>query len=236
VAKPSWFDLGNLHWYKHRGCLSRIDNGRDEGCEIEVCAVDGLDRFASNPEQTLRLWSELESLVDPSVDLPQSPFRRHDGAYAFCSFDWVFSPEFDGLLVRLAEQSGDEDVRIVDIHNPSMFVLHNGLSYGALSFPIRDIEASLRPAVAEWQRNGAPPFEIVSLRPVLFGSSKQWSIWADRGWDIAIIQTGSRDRGWQVGIDFLVDASYAYDHFIEFSRLPQFRTKQLRESFFRNFT
>jgi len=236
-----WGKLGGnqmdyLHWHQHErivGCAHPA--GRVADREIEVLAVGGIARFATDLRTMEAALATTRRLVDTSRQVPESPFLRPAGARAFCDFHHTFEQGFAEGIARLARQQGDEQILLVSLPDPRDLLLADGRSYGALVIPTSEMSTSFAAAMLDDPPGAGLPPVVMMIEFVMTGSTETWSVWASREWSIAVVQTDSSDTAWRQDDKDFFNVSAALTDFVEFNLRPESRTDAFRSEFLQNF-
>lgn len=236
LGKLGGNQMDYLHWHQHErivGCAHPA--GRVADREIEVLAVGGIARFATDLRTMEAALATTRRLVDTSRQVPESPFLRPAGARAFCDFHHTFEQGFAEGIARLARQQGDEQILLVSLPDPRDLLLPDGRSYGALVIPTSEMSTSFAAAMLDDPPGAGLPPVIMMIEFVMTGSTETWSVWASREWSIAVVQTDSSDTAWRQDDKDFFNVSAALTDFVEFNLRPESRTDAFRSEFLQNF-
>jgi hypothetical protein len=195
-----------------------------------------LGRVALDERALPQLVRRFGSVLDLTVQLPDSPFTDGGGAYAFCDFYHALRGHFGNSLQRLAQAQGDESVYLLSVPVLRSMRLVSGANYGTLKFPSAGVGNDYGRALVEWPENAVEgPLTDALMDFAVVGSSGRWAVWASRDWEIAIVHTQDADTGWRQDADYFVEAEEAFDHFSAPNLKAEFRTPEARGKFLRYF-
>jgi hypothetical protein len=192
--------------------------------------------FLKSREDLDAVYSELRAVMDLSVRLPLSPFRRM-GTDSLCEFERFRGGDFGPLLAKLAVQYQDEYVSgaSVDPDADAYYRQYYG-TYAAFRIPAAEVARGYWEALA-YQPNDDPTGALLFAADVLCiaGSSGSWAIWGERPIGVAVIHTDLPDLSWRQGSTLFVSPAIALHDFVEpnFNRQPL--SEEFRQTFIRNF-
>jgi hypothetical protein len=154
--------------------------------------------FARSESEFSSLLSEVESVIDLTRRLPALPFRAEAGLVEVCQYDEILTQDFAALLCALCDVHGDQSVALVTIE-PDPLAYYRKY-YGQLpGFRLT------REALSEhyWKHlsylpNGNALGAILYTANVvaLVGSTRTWSVWGQRTWDMGLVHSAARQRPW----------------------------------------
>ena len=143
---------------------------------------------------------DLGAVVDLNADLPDRPFLDPDGYVAVADFDWIF--DCAPVLESLCARHGDDEIVVLDAAqaNEGSADIHPGfrISADALFDEFSDAVHSQRDPESPWT------FYMLADVVVITGSSKRWTIWGSRGWELMLVHDSAGPGRWlHVGLPFL---------------------------------
>jgi hypothetical protein len=147
------------------------------------------DELIADKEQFLLLRTQCEQIIDTEKRLPDFVFRRPFARYYAAEYAHIHRSEFAALLRELSEAFKDETVSFLPLDPAAgdKYFRHSAF-YGLISFassmlPARYVE------VMPIAKRVTTVLAGTNLG-VLWGSSLQWGIFADRiSWELMVIAT-----------------------------------------------
>ena len=163
-----------------------------------------------------QVLGDIEQSLEPDLRLPNWPFKVPVGNADLCQFSHAVEGTFGPVLQDLVDGHGDVSVSVVVFDpTPAYYREHYG-SYPAFTLPGRTIAQTFWGAVAH-EPGDDPTGSVAYTANVvgIAGSSGEWSVWAERSWDIAIVLSQQSEGAWlSAGVDF-VSVETALEDFTE---------------------
>lgn len=144
--------------------------------------------MVNNKDCFNEILAALNSVVIPSIDLPQLIFQENYRRFRFFEFDRTLSEYFWEVLQKIADQSNDSYLNVVSIDpDPVEYFYEEFSSFGAVQISVSASADEYYDAL-----NDHPPsFRLDSLfhsdSLTWFPPSARWLIWGVRDYGIAVL-------------------------------------------------
>jgi hypothetical protein len=153
--------------------------------------------FAKNNEAFAELVAEIQHQLDVGVRLPEWPFLARSGFVTIYEYDRLLGGAFGSVVQALAGHYGDRTVAVVGVDPP---VAYYRDAYGflpgfrmAADFVEEQYAAGLRHEPGG-DPTGALAFTVNVIG--MAGSSRAWSAWGQRNWEIGLLLTSESQGPW----------------------------------------
>ncbi len=190
--------------------------------------------YPRDNDQNSQLLGEVRALLETESRLPDWPFRAASGNVDVCQYGHAIEGSFGPVLQALVDTHGDVSVTGATLDpSPAYYREHYG-TYGSFRISGPGIGEAYWDAVAyEPQDDPTGALTFTANVVAIVGSSGQWSVWAERSWDLALVMSQYSDGPWlSRGVAF-VPVEKALADFTE----PDFKTPlgaDQRAEFLRN--
>lgn len=186
-------------------------------------------------------FEEILENVNECIDLesrfPNWPFKLDAKVVDICQSRHAIEGPFGGVLQEIVDAHGDTSISYLTIDPTARsYKEHYGL-YSAFRIAGRGLSDTYWEAVSYEPEEGAifAPCDTADIAAIV-GSTGQWAIWIDGGWDFAVVLSNHDDGPWKSASEDVpfVSIEEALSDFIE----PYFLTPlsdEDRAKFKRNF-
>jgi hypothetical protein len=161
--------------------------------------------YPSDATSFQRILGSFERVLHTENRLPHWPFRSRTGTVDICQFSLAIEGPFGPVLQALVEAHEDTSVSLVVLDPaPAYYRTYYG-SYPGFTLPAAGIAENYWDAVS-FEPGGDPTGSVAYTANVvaLVGSSGKWAVWAERSWDIALVQSQRAQGPWtSVGVNFV---------------------------------
>lgn len=156
-----------------------------------------LNGFATNQGDFQRMRRFVETQVNLLARLPEWPFKETGGHITLFEYDRVLGADFGEVLNALACAYDESSIVVIGIEPSASYY---GDEYGllpAFSLAPGRIEANYGAAM-QFAPMGDPTGALGDTLDVLAmtGSSGEWSLFAQRDWEIALLLAGDEEGPW----------------------------------------
>lgn len=166
--------------------------------------MEGLTRSTTLADQT-SCWEEIGSVIDTAARLPQLPFLAPHGYIAVGQFDHLLGSSITPVFAALAEKHGDDYVTVAVIDPEPFYYQESYSHFPSLRVAAHALDTTTYWAGISYEPGGDPTGAIAFTGNVVaaVGSTQSWSVWAERRWELLLLQTKVPDGDWlRAGIPF----------------------------------
>ena len=155
------------------------------------------DRYPADSRGFRRILEEVQQAVNPDIRLPALPFRAPTGVLDICQYSNVIEGPFGPVLQSLVDTHGDSSVSMVVLDPSPQYYRRGYGSYPAFQAPGAGLAERYWDLVAH-EPDDDPTGAVIYTADVvaIVGSSRRWSVWGERSWDLAIVNSQVEGGPW----------------------------------------
>ena len=193
-------------------------------------------KYPADAASFVEIIKPIDGVLKPQLRFPRWPFKAPSGHVDVCQFSLAIEGPFGPVLQALARTYGDRTVSLAVFDPTPAYYRENYGSYPGLTSPASLISERIYYDATTYEPNGDPTGAVAFTANVvgITGTSGRWAVWAERGWDLAILLSDRPGGAWlSEGVDF-VPLEKALNDFTE----PDFNAPLppgVREEFLRSF-
>jgi hypothetical protein len=143
------------------------------------------------------IWAEVTTAVDPSLRLPDWPFVQAKGHVVIGQYERLLGADFVPVLETLTSAHGDDYISFITINpDPEYYVTNYG-HFPAFRIAHDALAVEYWPALT-YEPGGDPTGALAYTANVvgMVGSTRAWSIWGQRDWDLVLVHTQTIEGAW----------------------------------------
>lgn len=162
-------------------------------------------QMPQSDDELAAYWSDVASLLDPDLRLPQLPFLAPTGQVDVAQYDRLLGANFVPVLRALGEAHADRSITLVVIDPPPSYYQEEYSFYPAFRASVEGLDDEYWSGLS-YEPLDDPTGAIAFTANVVavVGSTKAWAVWGERNWELALVHTSATDRRWlDQGVPFL---------------------------------
>lgn len=151
-------------------------------------------RIISNKSDYEKIHSRVSEIINESKKIPENIYKEKFSYFLFLTFDEIFTSSFFNSLIKYIKGTGRSGFWVFCIDpDPELYYGSNFDFFGAIDFSADDTASEYILGINNYPENSLADALSSNGNALLYSSlDANWSIYADRDFDIAICSFSSQ--------------------------------------------